>query len=88
MTRACNKLISRKAREWREWAEKFVSNTKKCVARLVKIFCRDLLDEIFESQVTIAMLRPLRFIEFTVRDLRNLVEGVGGPITALVSSTE
>ena len=61
LTRARNTLIFRKAKEWREWDEKFVSNTKKRVARLVKIFGRDSLDEIFGSQVTIAMLIPLRF---------------------------
>ena len=61
MARARNTRIFRQAKEWREWAEKFVSNTKKPMARLVKVFGRDSLDEIFGSQVTIAMLRPLRF---------------------------
>ena len=63
LTRAQNTLIFRKAKEWREWAENFVSNTKKRVARLVKSFGRDSLDEIFRSQVTIAMSIPLRFHE-------------------------
>ena len=61
MARARNTRIFRQAKEWREWAEKFVSNTKKPMARLVKVFGRDSLDEIFGSQVKIAMLRPLRF---------------------------
>ena len=61
LKRARNTLISRKAKKWREWAEKFVINTKKCVARLVRIFGRDPLDEIFGSQVTIFMMKTLRF---------------------------
>ena len=61
MAMARDTLIFRKAKEWRKWAEKFVSNTKKHVAILVKIFGRDSLDEILGSQLTIAMLIPLRF---------------------------
>ena len=85
MVRARNTIIFRKAKEWCKWAEKFVSNTKKRVARLVKIFGRDSLNEILGSQVTLAMLRPLRF--HILRRAR-LVEGIDGPIIALASSTE
>ena len=47
--------------EWRRWAERFISNSKKRMARLVRVFGRDSLDEILGSQVTLAMMRPLRF---------------------------
>ena len=61
MARSWNTLIFCKAKEWRKWAEKFVSNTKKRVEILMKIFGKDSLDEILGSQLTIAMLRSLRF---------------------------
>ena len=61
MSRARNGRTFRKARKWREWAEKFVSNTKKRMARVVRVSGKDSLEEIFGSQVTLAMLRPLRF---------------------------
>ena len=48
-------------KEWREWAVKFINGKKECMARLVRIFGKDLLEYIFGSQVTIAMLRPLSF---------------------------
>ena len=54
-----NTLIFQKAKEWREWAVKFVNVTKKLMARLVRIFGKDSLEEILGSQVTIAMMRPL-----------------------------
>ena len=49
------------AREWREWAVKFINGKKKRISRLVRIFGKDFLEDIFGYQVTIAMLRPLRF---------------------------
>ena len=50
-----------KAKEWRNWAEKFISNSKKSIARLVRVFGKDSLEGIFGSQVTLTMMRPLRF---------------------------
>ena len=61
LKRSRNTLIFRKAKEWREWAVKFVNVTKKLVARPVRIFGKDSLEKIFGSQVTIAMMRPLIF---------------------------
>ena len=61
MAMARDTLIFRKAKEWRKWDEKFVSNTKKSVARLVRIFGRDYLEEIFGFRVIIDMMRPLKF---------------------------
>ena len=61
LKRAWNTLIFRKAKEWRKWAENFASNTKKLLERLVRIFGRDSLEEIFGSQVTIVLMRPIRF---------------------------
>ena len=52
---------SRVAKEWREWAVRFINGKKKRMARIVRVFVKDLLEEILLSQVTIAMLRPLRF---------------------------
>ena len=60
-SRARNGRTFRKAREWRKWVEKFVSNTKKCIARIVSVLGKDSLEEIFGSQVTLSMMRPLRF---------------------------
>ena len=59
--RARNGRTFRKAKEWREWAENFLSNTKKRIARLVRVFGKDSLEEIFGSQVTLVMMWPLRF---------------------------
>ena len=39
----------------------FIHGKKKGMSRLVRIFGKDKLEEIFGSQVTIAMLWPLRF---------------------------
>ena len=41
MKRSRNVRTSREAREWRGWAEKFTSNSKKRMARLVRIFGKD-----------------------------------------------
>ena len=40
---------------------RFVNGKKNHIARLVRTFCNDSLEGIFGSQVTIAMLQPLRF---------------------------
>ena len=40
---------------------RFINGKKKGMSRLVRIFGKDKLEEIFGSQVTIAMLWPLRF---------------------------
>ena len=40
---------------------RFINAKKKRIARLVRILGNDYLEEVFRSQVTIAMLRPLRF---------------------------
>ena len=61
MKMARNTLIFRKAKELREWAVKFRITTKKRMVRLVRIFGKYSLEEIFESLVTIAMMRPLMF---------------------------
>ena len=60
-SRVRNGRTFRKAKEWRNWAEKCVSNSKKRIARLVRVFGKDSLEEIFGSQVTLAMMWPLRF---------------------------
>ena len=59
--RSRNVCTFQEAIEWRRWAERFISNSKKRMAKLVRVFGRDLLDEILGSQVTIAMMRPLKF---------------------------
>ena len=59
--RSRNVRTFQEAIEWRQWAERFISNSKKRMARLVRVFGKDSLDEIFGSQVTLAMMRPLRF---------------------------
>ena len=61
MKRSRNVRTFREAREWRFWAEKFIINSKKRMARLVRIFGKDSLEEILGSQVTLAMMRPLSF---------------------------
>ena len=61
MKRSRNVRTSREAREWRGWAEKFISNSKKRMARLVRIFGKYLLEDIFGSQVTLAIMRPIRY---------------------------
>ena len=61
MKRSRNVRTFREAREWRCWAEKFISNSKKRMARLVRILGKYWLEEIFGSQITLAMMRPLRF---------------------------
>ena len=60
-TRAKNVRTFQAALEWRRWAERFISNSKKRIARLVRVYGTDSLDEIIDSQVTLAMMRPLRF---------------------------
>ena len=40
---------------------RFINGKKECMERLVRIFGNDSLDNIFVSQVTIPMMRPLRF---------------------------
>jgi len=60
-SRAKNVRTFLRAKEWREWADRHISNSKKRIARLVRIYGNDSLDEITGSQVTIAMMRPLRF---------------------------
>ena len=61
LKRARRTLILRKAKEWREWAVTFVITNKKRMARLVRIFGKYSLEDIFGSQVTISMMMPLRF---------------------------
>ena len=63
-TRAKNVRTFQAALEWRRWAERFISNSKKRMTRLVRVFGIDSLDEIIGSQVTLAMMRPLRFRRF------------------------
>ena len=70
-SRSRNGRAFHKAKEWRKWAEKFVSNTKKRIARLVRVFGKDSLEEIFGSQVTLAMMRPLRFHRLRLAKLKN-----------------
>ena len=52
---------SQASKEWREWAVRFINGKQKRTARLVRVFGKYSLEEIFGSQVIIAMLRPLRF---------------------------
>ena len=51
----------RVAKEWREWAVRFTNAKTRRIARLVSIFGKNLLEEVFGSQVTMSMLRPLRY---------------------------
>ena len=57
-SRAKNVRTFQDALEWRRWAERHISNSKKRIARLVRVYGTDLLDEIIDSQVTLAMMRP------------------------------
>ena len=47
------------AKEWREWA--FTNAKISRIVRLVMILGNDYLEEIFRSQVTMSILRPLRY---------------------------
>ena len=53
--------FSREANEWSKWAEKFASAKTRHISRLVIVLGIDSLEEIFGSQTTLAMLRPLRY---------------------------
>ena len=61
MKRSQNTRIFEKAKEWREWAVKFVDVTKKHMEGLVRIFVKDSLEKILVYQVTIVIMRQLRF---------------------------
>ena len=52
---------SQAAKEWRERAVRFINSNNKCTTRLVRVFGKYFLEEMFGSQVTISMLRPPRF---------------------------
>ena len=54
---------SQVAKQWRKWAVRFINAKKERIARLVRILGYDSLEEVFGYQVTIAMLRPLRFFK-------------------------
>ena len=58
------------AREWRGWAVKFINGKKKRISRLVRIFGKDLLEDIFGYQVTLYMLCPLRFKQLCLERLK------------------
>ena len=47
---------SRAAKEWWEWAVRFINSKKKRMERLVRVFGKYYREEIFGSRVTIAML--------------------------------
>ena len=67
--RARNGRTFRKAKEWINWAENFISNSKKRIARLVRVFGKDSLEEIFGSQVTLVIMWPLGFLSLARRSL-------------------
>ena len=49
------------ANRWNKWAEKFANAKMRRISRLVKILGIDSLEEIFGSQATLDILRPLRY---------------------------
>ena len=62
---------------------RFVNGKKKRMARLVRIFGKDSLEDIFGSQVTISMLRPLRFHILRRVRLKKPGERIGAPLITL-----
>ena len=49
---------------------RFINGKKNRMERLVRIFGKDSLEDIFGSQVTIAMMRPLRFHRLRLAGLK------------------
>ena len=49
------------AKEWREWAVRFMNAKMRRISRLVRILGNYSLEEVFGYQVTMSMLWPLRY---------------------------
>ena len=52
---------SRVAKEWHEWAVRFTNAKTRRIAKLVRILGNHFLEEVFGYQVTMYMLRLLRY---------------------------
>ena len=53
--------FSGEANGWHKWSEKFANYKTSRISTLVRFLSIDSLEEIFISQATLDMLRPLRF---------------------------
>ena len=51
----------RVTKEWREWEVRLTNVKTRRTERLVSIHDNDFLEEVFESQVTMSMLQPLKY---------------------------
>ena len=66
-------------KKWWELDVRFINGKKERMERLVRIFGNDSLDTIFVSQVTIPMMRPLRFHRLRRARLKKPGERIGAP---------
>ena len=48
-------------KEWHEWAARFTNSKMSRIARLFRILGNYSLEDVFGSQVTMSMMRPLRY---------------------------
>ena len=51
----------RVAKEWCEWAVRFTNAKTRRIERVFMILGNDLMEDVFGCQVTMSMLRPLRY---------------------------
>ena len=68
--KAWNSRNFRVAKEWQEWAVRFTNAKTRRIAILVRILGNNYLEEVFGSQVTISMLRPLRYHQLHLARLK------------------
>ena len=62
--------FSVEANRWISWAEKFINSKTRRIARLVTILGIDSLEEVFEYQVTLAILWQLMFQQLCLEILK------------------
>ena len=60
----------RLAKEWHDWAVRFTNAKTMRIARLVRIIGSNYLEAIFRSQVTMSMMRPLRYHQLRLARLK------------------
>ena len=58
--------FSVEAKEWRAWAVDFMNAKTRRIPRLVRILDTNSLDDIFRSQATLSILRPLCITDFAL----------------------